>query len=84
MKVIEKMIALLEEHGLTADQSAQVMHEASADELLKPMSRRWNDDVSGYPASVIDVTWTTVRDIAAKWVAARFPEHFAIFLLEAT
>lgn len=43
---------------------------------------RWQDDVSGYPPSVIAVLWISARRKAVEYIDANCPRHWARPLLD--
>ena len=83
MTVRQKIEDTLVEHGLWEDEAKKVVAEAEKDEGLSAMQGRWDGDITGYPVSVLSVTWTAVKHLAVEWLKANKPEHFALHVLTA-
>ena len=75
MTLEQKMRELLEQHGMWSDGLEATMKEAKESDLLKDtMRERWNDDVEGYPQTLVVALWLNVRSLALNWVDANCPE----------
>jgi hypothetical protein len=79
MTIQKKLGDKLIDHGLWPDEAFMVIEamKASGDS----MRGRWEEDVTAYPETMIDVLWLTAKAEAVKWIEANKPGHFAKGLL---
>jgi len=69
-----KMKTLLEENGMFPEQADAVMELAKADESLKSMTGRWQDDEEGYMRPILTAVWVAVRRCAVQWIDENTPK----------
>ena len=72
MTFIEKMKALMVEHGMWEKDAQTVMDIVTA-KTDDPMHGRWNDQIDGYPPRMIPVVWLGVKYAAYQWMEANQP-----------
>jgi hypothetical protein len=72
----DKIKAMLVEHGMWDDQAEAVVEMLKADEINKSMVHRWNDDVEGYPLSVLTILWMKAKHAAIEYIDTNCPEAF--------
>lgn len=86
MKIREKLLNLLYENGLFEDQALAVLALYEESEMGKVMKDRLDDDIEGYPATVLAGTWMGVCHYALKWIDSNLPQHWArpMFVVERT
>jgi hypothetical protein len=77
MTIREKLLTLLEEHGLFPDQASGVLTHYAESDLGEPMKGRLDDSLEGYPQQVLAAAWLGVRRSALEWIDANMPLHWA-------
>ena len=76
MTIKDQLTRMCEEHGLWPDEARKVL-EQTIKNTPAMEERRWNEDVSTYPASMLAVLWMGTRHEAVKWIDENKPQHFA-------
>lgn len=77
MTIREKMTKRLENHGLWPEEANSVMELMIANESLKNMKTRWNDDCEGYSTQLFSAVWFAIRKSAIQWIDTNKPKHFS-------
>lgn len=73
----EKLMKLLEEHGMFPQDSKSIIEVYENGETGKIMKSRLDDDMQGYPDTVLTVTWLGVKTVGRQWLADNHPHHWA-------
>lgn len=68
----EELKRLLTDNGMFDSQEASEIME-TVKRQDKVMLHRWSADISGYPDTVINVLWLSVRQEALKYIDANCP-----------
>ena len=77
MTIREKLLALLEENGLSADEALVVLAYYVESDSGEPMNRRLDDSLESYPPAVLVAAWIDVRATAVEWIDENKPLHWA-------
>jgi hypothetical protein len=66
------------QHGLSPHEAASIFqHLKDEDKEANMMAGRWNEDADDYPSAMITILWQSYRRVAAQWLAANKPRHWA-------
>ena len=76
MTIEDKIKEMLVEHGMWEDQAEAVVEAMKANEINRSMVHRWNDDVEGYPPSMLAILWMKAKHAAIEYIDANCPETF--------
>jgi len=68
MTFAQKLVDLLEQNGMWPDEAKTVAEIVKSDVANEAMSGRWNDDISGYPATMVAILWISAKTTALKWI----------------
>lgn len=74
MTIKGEMVRMLQERGMFRNQAEEVIALVIADPTSESMAKRWNDNVSGYPAALLRVLWLSVQSYAVIWIDANLPQ----------
>ncbi len=77
MKIRDKMLKELQEHGLSEEQAAKVMESFESNSLGEPMKGRMDDNEKDYPPAILTATWMSVKLTALNWIDENSPRHWA-------
>lgn len=80
--IIQKMSSYLEDNGLWPEEAKKVIDRYQADPIGKPMEGRWNDEVEGYPPTVLAGVVVGLNRVAVEYIDAECPKHFARSMFE--
>ena len=84
MRIRDKMLRLLEQHGLWPQDAPTVFDLFAATEQGKIMEGRWSDDETDYPPSMTVVIWISLKDFTKGWLAEHQPQAWYRPAFEAT
>jgi len=74
MKIYEKATEFLVENGMFEAQAKDVISIAKERPENAVWSKRWSDDIEGYPASALAVLLHSVKSSAIEWIDVNLPE----------
>ncbi len=74
MTIQERILELLQEHGMWPDQAAEVVEMVKADKANEAMAGRWDDSAEGYSISLIAALWFSIKDTALQYIDANCPK----------
>ena len=77
MTIREMMETKLQENGLWPDEATAIMEAIEDEKCAESMKGRWKDAADGYPPQLFAVSWMVVQAVAAKWLEANKPMHWA-------
>jgi len=78
MTTIRKYLeAKLFSNGLWEDQASAVVTAYENSSGGQAMKGRMDDDISGYPSSMMIFLWIMVEAKAVEWIDANCPKHWA-------
>ena len=67
----------LTDNGLWPAEAKAVDQGTKDSKAAEAMATRWNDDISGYPPTIIAVLQTNLDRQAVEYIDANCPQHFA-------
>lgn len=73
----EKLIEMLEGHGLFESDAKAILDQYLASDFGKSMQRQMNDDLEGCPPQLLPTVWMAVKTTAADWIDRNCPKHWA-------
>lgn len=68
-----KAIEYLYQNGMFEDQAKAVVEIAKAAPENEPMKGRWQDDIEGYPPTMLQVLALSLDSAAVEWIDANLP-----------
>lgn len=75
MTIQQCLTDYLAKRGLWPNEAAEVVKALAASSPA--MAGRWEEEVSGYPESLMGVLVLSLRQCALDWIDANEPKHFA-------
>lgn len=83
MTIRARMEAELVSNGLWPAEATEILQRLIDRDVVETMTRRWDDDISGYPVELLAVVLMPVKRYAVEWIDEFKPNHFARFMLTA-
>lgn len=73
MSLADKFTEILRQHMMGDDDIEAALSYARSRSMLEAMQGRWDDDIEGYPISLLSALWISVKDCVLEWIEANKP-----------
>jgi hypothetical protein len=77
MKIREKAVKILVEHGMFENQAIEIIERYLASPLGEPMLGRIDDDEKDCHPTLFVPVWIAIKQVALEWIDEKKPKHWA-------
>ena len=70
----QKIQEMLVANWMFESQAKEVINEMKKDKWIESMEGRWNDDISGYPDTIVNAMWFAAKTAALDYIEKNIPQ----------